>query len=101
MFNQADLVQETTFLLFTLGDYSRSCMVSKAYLNLSGLQNETGNLAKTGTFISFLNFCFCPQTRSATEMKETNSFEFLKPQKLSIQLLAEVSQPGRTQVLLK
>jgi len=40
LFNQVDFVQETTLLLLTLGEYSRSCMVSKAYPNLLGLQNE-------------------------------------------------------------
>lgn len=68
-FNEADFVQETTLLLFTLGGYSRS-MVSKVYLNCLGLKNETVILAKQDTFIPFHYFCFCPQTRSETEFKE-------------------------------
>lgn len=67
--NQADSVQEATLLLFILGDYSRS-IVSKVYLNLLGLKNKTVILAKQDTFISFHHFCFCPQTRSETEIKE-------------------------------
>lgn len=66
-------------------------MVSKIYLNVLDLQNETRNLAKTDSFISSLHFCFCPQTRSATEMKKINLSVFFKPQKLSIQLLDEIS----------
>lgn len=97
-FNQADFVQSNASVIH-LGRLLQKLYVSKAYLNLSGLQNATGNL--TDTFISFSHFCFCPQSRSKTKMKETNLSEFLKPQKFSIHLLDEVLQPSRRHIVVR